>query len=362
MTVITVHADIDYDVVVGRNLLGEIPQYLRNADRVAVIHPPTLRATADAIRTHLTDVTSISIEVPDAEEAKAASVLEFCWMALGQAGFTRNDVIIALGGGATTDMAGFVAATWLRGIRVIHIPTTLLAMVDAAVGGKTGINTAEGKNLVGAFHSPTAVLCDLNALETQQRNDYVGGLAEIIKAGFIRDHRILELIESDPTAATTPQWEHTEEIICRAIQVKADVVGVDLRESLGTAVGREILNYGHTFAHAIERVERYSWRHGAAVSVGMMYVAHLAVMSGKMPQALLNRHQAILQAVGLPTSYQSGRWEQLYAAMKIDKKARGSLLRFVILEDLGRPALLEGPDPALLVAAYQEIVQGGSHA
>jgi 3-dehydroquinate synthase len=278
-------------------------------------------------------------------------------MALGQAGFTRNDLIISVGGGATTDLAGFVAATWLRGIRVLHIPTTLLAMVDAAVGGKTGINTAEGKNLVGAFHSPIAVLCDLNSLVTLNRNDYVGGLAEIIKAGFIRDERILQLIEGNPQAATNPEWEHTQEIIERAIQVKADVVGVDLKESLGTSAGREILNYGHTFGHAIERVERYSWRHGSAVAVGMMYVANLAFSSGKMSQTLLERHQSILSSVGLPTTYRDGKWSELLAAMKIDKKSRGDVLRFVILEEVGRPTILEGPDPALLVAAYHSIVQ-----
>jgi len=355
---ITVKADTTYDVVVGRELLGELAQYLTGADRVAIIHAPTLDATAEGIQSALTDIKSILIQVPDAEEAKSAEILEQCWTALGQSGFTRNDIIISVGGGATTDLAGFVAATWLRGIRIIHIPTTLLAMVDAAVGGKTGINTAEGKNLVGAFHSPVAVLCDLNALETQQTNDYVGGLAEIIKAGFIRDIRIVELIESDPEGARSPQWEHAEEIICRAIQVKADVVGHDLKEALGTSAGREILNYGHTFGHAIERVERYSWRHGAAVAVGMMYVGNLAVLVGRLSEEVLERQKSLLQAVGLPVTYKDGKWEQLLSAMKVDKKSRGDLLRFVILEGMGKPALLEGPDPALLVAAYQEIVQG----
>ena len=358
MATIRVNAEHEYPVIVGHELLGEIANFIGDADRVAVIHPATLQTTADVIRKALSGVTSISIEVPDAEESKSSSVLEFCWMALGQAGFTRNDLIISVGGGATTDLAGFVAATWLRGIRILHIPTTLLAMVDAAVGGKTGINTAEGKNLVGAFHSPIAVLCDLNSLATQNRNDYIGGLAEIIKAGFIRDERILELIEENPEAATTPAWEHTQEIIERAIQVKADVVSVDLRESLGTSVGREILNYGHTFGHAIERVERYSWRHGSAVAVGMMYVAHLAFSSGKMSQSLLERHENILKSVGLPTRYREGKWTELLAAIKIDKKSRGDVLRFVILEDIGKPTILEGPDPALLVAAYHSIVQG----
>ncbi len=358
MSIIYVSAEHQYPVIVGRELLGDIANFLADADRVAVIHPATLQTTADVIRNSMSGVTSISIEVPDAEESKNASVLEFCWMALGQAGFTRNDLIISVGGGATTDLAGFVAATWLRGIRVLHIPTTLLAMVDAAVGGKTGINTAEGKNLVGAFHSPIAVLCDLNSLVTLNRNDYIGGLAEIIKAGFIRDERILQLIEENPEAATNPEWEHTQEIIERAIQVKADVVGLDLKESLGTSAGREILNYGHTFGHAIERVERYSWRHGSAVAVGMMYVAHLAFSSGKMTQSLLERHENILKSVGLPTSYRDGKWSELLAAIKIDKKSRGDVLRFVILEDIGKPSILEGPDPALLVAAYHSIVQG----
>ena len=361
MTTIQVNADRSYPVIVGRSLLSSLPSFLKDADRVAIIHPHSLEVSAQAIKESLVGVTAITIEIPDAEDAKSAQVLEFCWTALGQSGFTRNDLIVSLGGGATTDLAGFVAATWLRGIDIVHIPTTLLGMVDAAVGGKTGINTAEGKNLVGSFHSPRAVLCDLNALDTLPYLDYVSGLAEVVKAGFIRDTRILELIEADPSAATRPTWEHAEEIITRAIQVKADVVGLDLKESLGTAAGREILNYGHTFGHAIERVEKYLWRHGAAVAVGMMYVAHLAVLAGRMNRSVLDRHQSVLTSVGLPTTYRADQWPALYEAMKIDKKARGSLLRFIVLDDVAKPSLLEGPDPALLVAAYQEIVQGSEH-
>lgn len=358
MTTISISAEHDYPVVIGHNLLDQIQQHISGADRVAVIHPKALRATGELIRTALTEVTSVAIEVPDAEDAKTAAVLEFCWMALGQAGFTRNDIIISVGGGATTDLAGFVAATWLRGVRVIHIPTTLLAMVDAAIGGKTGINTTEGKNLVGSFHSPSAVICDLNALDSMSENDYIGGLAEVIKAGFIRDPKILELIESDPASAKSPIWEHTQEIITRSIQVKADVVSGDLKENLGTSVGREILNYGHTFGHAVEKFEKYNWRHGAAVSVGMVYVANLANMSGHLSDANLDRHKNLLSAVGLPITYRGGAWTQLHEAMKVDKKSRGDLLRFVILNDIAKPAILEGPDPALLVAAYQDLVQG----
>lgn len=358
MPTIEVHAEHTYPVIIGRNLLDQISNAVQGADRVAVIHPRALRETGELIRNSLKDVTSIAVEIPEAEDAKTFDVVKFCWMALGQSGFTRNDFIIAVGGGATTDLAGFVAATWLRGIKLINVPTTLLGMVDAAVGGKTGINTDEGKNLVGSFHSPTAVFCDLNALASMPENDYVSGLAEVIKAGFIKDEKILELIEADPISAKNPQWQHTEEIITRSVQVKADVVKADLRENLQNQVGREVLNYGHTLGHAIERYEKYSWRHGAAVSVGMVYVAHLANLTGHLADSVVVRHKNILNSVGLPTSYRGGVWTELLAAMKIDKKTRGDLLRFVILKDVAKPALLEGPDPALLVAAYQEIVQG----
>ncbi|MYV73324.1 3-dehydroquinate synthase, partial [Streptomyces sp. SID1046] len=263
-----------YDVLVGRQLLGELGSLIgTKAQRVAVIHPEALASTGEALRDDLAEqgYEAVAIQVPNAEEAKTVEVAAYCWKALGQSGFTRTDVIVGVGGGATTDLAGFVAASWLRGVRWVAVPTTVLAMVDAAVGGKTGINTAEGKNLVGAFHPPAGVLCDLAALDSLPVNDYVSGLAEIIKAGFISDPVILDLIEEDPAAARTPEGPHTAELIVRSIQVKADVVSSDLKES-GL---REILNYGHTLAHAIEKNERYKWRHGAAVSVGMVFAAEL---------------------------------------------------------------------------------------
>ena len=263
----------------------------------------------------------------------------------GQAGFTRSDAIVSVGGGATTDLAGFVAATWLRGVRVVHVPTTLLAMVDAAVGGKTGINTAEGKNLVGAIHEPSGVLCDLNSLETLPRNDLVAGMAEVVKAGFIRDTTILDLVRADPAAATDPTSPVLRELIERAIRVKADVVAGDLHETSRALGGREILNYGHTLGHAIERAERYRWRHGAAVSVGMMFVAELAFLSGRLGEADVDLHREILTSIGLPVSYGGASWPQLSEAMLVDKKARGSSLRFVILDAIGSPDLPRRPRP-----------------
>ncbi len=350
---IPVGGDSPYEVLIGTGLLGELPRLLGDKPaRVAIIHPKALAATAEAIRCDLDPVyEALTIEVPDAEEAKSAQVLAYVWSVLGQSGFTRTDAIVGVGGGATTDLAGFAAATWLRGVRVVQIPTTLLGMVDAAVGGKTGINTAEGKNLVGAFHPPAGVLCDLSALETLPRNDYVAGLAEVVKCGFIADPAILDLIESDLEGAMTASGPHTHELIRRAVQVKAEVVGADLKES-GL---REILNYGHTLGHAIERNERYQWRHGAAISVGMVYAAELGRLAGRLDEPTAQRHRDLLGALGLPLSYEASAWPKLLETMRVDKKSRADRLRFVVLHGLAKPGVLEAPDPQLLVAAYAEV-------
>ncbi|MBA2445859.1 MAG: 3-dehydroquinate synthase [Nocardioidaceae bacterium] len=360
VTRIRVEASSPYDVVVGRQLLGELPSLLpAGVRRVAVIHPQALSATGIAIRDDLNagGFEVHAIEIPNGEEAKTSEVAAFCWKALGQVGFTRSDAIVGVGGGATTDLAGFVAATFLRGLAVVHIPTTLLGMVDAAVGGKTGINTAEGKNLVGSFHEPVGVLCDLASLETLNRHEVVSGLAEAIKCGFISDPDILTLVEEAPEASVEPGSAENRVLIERAIAVKAAYVSHDYRESTssGTDVGREALNYGHTMGHAIELAERYQFRHGAAVAIGMVYVAELARLAGRLDEATADRHRSILTSVGLPTSYGGAEWAQLHAAMKVDKKARADRLRFVIIEQVGKPAILEAPDPALLTAAFAEI-------
>ena len=359
-SVVRITAERTYDVVIGRQLLGELPALLGSGVRkVLIVHTEALEASAAAVREDLVaeGYEALLAVIPDAEGAKSVDVVAFCWQILGQSDFTRSDAIVSIGGGATTDVAGFVAATWLRGIKVVHIPTTLLAMVDAAVGGKTGINTAEGKNLVGAFYSPSAVLCDLVALETLPRWDFVAGLAEIIKTGFIADPVILDLVEANAEALTAwptaddHLWGVVRELVERSVAVKGRVVSEDLKE----ASLREILNYGHTLAHAIEQVERFAWRHGAAVSVGMVFAAELARLAGRLDDEVVDRHRAILGSVGLPLTYRGDRWEQLLAVMRRDKKSRGDLLRFVVLEGVGKPARLEGPDPTLLAAAYAEI-------
>jgi 3-dehydroquinate synthase len=341
-----------YDVVVGEGLLGELAGLLAAAQRVAVVHPTALRVTAETVAQDLKEqgFEAHTVEVPDGEQSKTLEVAGYVWDVLGRAGFTRTDALVGLGGGATTDLAGFVAATWLRGVPVVHVPTTLLGMVDAAVGGKTAINTAVGKNLVGAFHEPAGVLCDLAALQTLPRHDYVSGLAEVVKVGFTHDPRILELVEQDPEAATRPEGPHTAELVRRAVAVKAAVVADDLTEQ----GGRETLNYGHTLGHAIEKVEGYRWRHGAAISVGMVFVAELARLAGRLDDATVQRHRDVLAALGLPTSY-DGDWQALLAAMRVDKKARGNRLRFVVLDALAAPRVLDDPDPAHLVAAWEEV-------
>jgi 3-dehydroquinate synthase len=360
LSVLHVGSASPYDVKIGTGLLGELPAMLgAGVQRVAVIHPRALAATGEVVREDLAaqGYEAHAVEIPDGEEAKLAPVASFCWQVLGQTGFTRSDAVVTVGGGSTTDMGGFVAATWLRGVKVVHMPTTLLAMVDAAVGGKTGMNTSEGKNLVGAFHEPAGVLCDLATLETLPRNELISGMAEVVKCGFIADPRILDLVEEDPDSALTPGSAVLRELIERAVQVKIDVVVDDLKETGGAGghPGREVLNYGHTLGHAIEKAERYKFRHGAAVAIGMMYVAELARLAGRLDEATAERHRTVLELLGLPTTYHGGVWAQLHEAMKVDKKSRGDQLRFVVLEGLAKPAILQAPDPALLTAAYAEI-------
>jgi 3-dehydroquinate synthase len=359
-TRIKVHAAAPYDVVIGYGLFEAITALVGDARQVAVIHPEGLSSMGTGLRETLAGhgFEAHAVVVPTGEAAKTADVANFCWNVLGRAGFTRTDVIVGLGGGATTDLAGFVAATWLRGVRLVQVPTSLLGMVDAAVGGKTGINTDEGKNLVGAFHEPSGVVCDVDLLRDLPRAELVSGLAEVIKCGFIADPAILEIVESGPDVALDAAGEPLRELIVRSISVKAAVVSDDLRETGGAdGVGRAALNYGHTFGHAVERVEKFGFRHGAAVAIGMRYVAELARLAGRLDPATAERHRRVLELVGLPTSYAPGRWSELYEAMRIDKKARGDQLRFVVLDGLARPAILEGPDPALLTAAYAEIVR-----
>ncbi|WP_119729797.1 3-dehydroquinate synthase [Thermomonospora amylolytica] len=355
-TRIAVRGADPYEVVIGAGVLGELPGLLGGKVRtVAVVHDESLPEIAGPVVKALEESGHAvhALPVPAGEAAKEVGVLAGLWSRFARIGITRSDAVVGVGGGATTDLAGFAAASWLRGVRAVLVPTTLLGMVDAAVGGKTGINIAEGKNLVGAFHPPAGVLCDLTTLMTMPHEDYISGLAEIVKAGFIADPRILDLVEDDPAGAASPAGPHTRELVERAVRVKADVVSADLRES-GL---REILNYGHTLGHAIEKAEDYRFRHGHAVAIGMVYAAELGRLAGRLSADLVERHRTVLTSVGLPTAYAADAWPVLRDGMRVDKKARGSTLRFVVLDGLARPARLEGPDEDLLAAAYREIAQ-----
>jgi 3-dehydroquinate synthase len=352
-TTIDVGGPRPYPVLVGRDLLGDLPGLLGGATQVGLLFAPPMAALADRVAASLTGagLRPLRLPVPDAEAGKTLDVATACWDALGAANFTRTDAIVGIGGGAVTDVAGFVAACWLRGVPWVPVATSLLGMVDAAVGGKTGVNTVAGKNLVGAFHPPLGVLCDLATLDSLPPVDLVAGLAEVVKCGFIADPTILDLIEGDPKAAVDPHHPALAELVRRAVLVKADVVAADLTES-GL---REVLNYGHTLAHAIEKVEGYRWRHGHAVSVGLVYVAEVARRVGRLDEATAQRHRRILDLLGLPVSYRAQAWPDLLATMRVDKKSRGDRLRFVVLDGLAKPSILDGPPDELLADAYREV-------
>lgn len=360
-TVIQVATAAPYDVVVGHGVLDRLRGLLPDGvQRVAIICPEALEDLLDPFADLLEGLDVIVLQVPDGEEAKNWEVAAACWESLGEEGFTRSDAVVTLGGGATTDLGGFVAATWLRGVAVVHVPTTLLAMVDAAVGGKTGINTPAGKNLVGSFHEPAGVLCDLALLASLPREELVAGLGEVVKCGFIADPRILELVEGNDPATLTADSPVLRELVERAIAVKAEVVAGDLKERGGSGghPGREALNYGHTLAHAIERATDYSIRHGEAVAIGCVYVAELAARAGSLDPVLVERHRSAFGRVGLPTTWSGADFDTLLATMRVDKKSRGNQLRFVVLDDLASPVVLAGPSEDDLRAAYDAIAGG----
>jgi 3-dehydroquinate synthase len=347
---VTVPGERPYDVVIGPGAQHELGLVLDGIARAVVVHAPPLAGLAGGLVETLqtAGVAAEAVVVPDGEAAKTAAVAAGVWEELGRLGLTRSDAVVGVGGGAVTDLAGFVAATWTRGVRVVQVPTSVLGMVDAALGGKTGINTGAGKNLVGAFHPPVAVLADTDVLAGLPEAEFRAGMAEVVKCGFIADPAVLDLLEADPTGR-----RDTEELIERAVRVKADAVGEDLYD---TGV-REFLNYGHTLAHAIERVEDFGWRHGEAVAVGLVFAAELAGQAGLLTRAEVDRHARLVAAMGLPTRY-TGNWERIQAVMRVDKKARGASLRFVVLDGIGNPRILADPDQAWLDAAWAAVGGG----
>ncbi|MFT8394901.1 3-dehydroquinate synthase [Propionibacterium sp.] len=361
--------DHPYDAIIEPGALERLPEFVGGAAKVAILHPQVLsgkaQLAADLVRG--AGAEPVLIEVPDGEHAKTSQVLAECWSRLALAGLTRTDLVVGIGGGATTDLAGFVAATWLRGVRWISVPTTVLAMVDAAIGGKTGADLPEGKNLIGAFWEPIVVLEDPLLLVGLPEREVRSGLAEVIKHGFIADERTLELVEQNPAEALDVSGERVHELIARSVAVKAKVVSADLREatSVGEHIGREQLNYGHTLGHAIEASEHFARRHGECVALGMVFVAELAHRALGLDASVVERHRRVLGSVGLATQYpdsQSGGtgWATLRELMSRDKKTRGNTLRFVGLREQGHVAMIVDPPEQQMVDAFRALV--GQHS
>jgi 3-dehydroquinate synthase len=349
VTIITVNAERTYQVRLTQSWREDLATICEGRTRVAVIVSETYAPDLTALMT--LDFELHVFQVPDAENGKSIATLNKLWNWLGAAGFTRSDVVIGIGGGAVTDLAGFAAASWLRGLDWVAVPTSLAGMVDASVGGKTGINSDYGKNLIGAFHSPIAVLIDTNFLSTLSDRDIAAGMAEVIKCGFIADPEILEIAGSHSVDTLRQNPDVIAGLIRRAVMVKAQVVSSDFKESFA----REALNYGHTLGHAVEIFSKYQLRHGEAVSIGLVYAAELASARGLISQAELDMHRTILSAYGLPITYDRQAWQKIAPLLALDKKTRGDTIRFVALNGIGTTIRLEDLTSAELDAAYERI-------
>jgi len=347
--VISVTAEQEYGVLIGCNWRDELSARVSDRTRCAIVTTESMKAVIGNLQAG--DCEFVYCIIPDGEEGKSPEVLLKLWNWLAAAGFTRTDVVVGVGGGAITDIAGFAAATYLRGIDWIAIPTSVAGSVDAAIGGKTGANLDYGKNLVGSFHSPRAVLVDHSWFATLSDRDFSAGLAEVIKCGFIRDAQILQLMGNRDLQSIRKDDALVLELIRRAVQVKADVVSGDFKESFD----REILNYGHTFGHAVEKHAKYSLRHGECVAIGMAFMAHLQSELGLITDEVRDLHLTILTGIQLPITYSAGDWPELRALMSMDKKSRGNTLRFVTITEIGKTDRIADVAQAHLVSAYEKV-------
>ena len=349
MRSINVSAERSYSVTITNSWSVNLRSLCDNRTRVAVITSKNFTPDLSMLNDLEADIHHFV--VPDGEEGKSISTLINLWNWLGAAGFTRSDLIVGIGGGAITDLSGFAAASWLRGLDWVAVPTSLAGMVDASVGGKTGINSDYGKNLIGAFHSPIAVVIDPSWLSTLSDRDLSAGMAEVIKCGFIADAEILKLTTNNNVQSLRHDSNLLEELIFRSISVKASVVSADFKESFA----REALNYGHTLGHAIEKFSKYQLRHGEAVSIGLVYAAELAYERGLISSEDVALHRTLLSSFGLPTTYTADAWQKLAPMLALDKKSRGNTIRFVALSGIGSTIRLEDLTSTELDAAYERI-------
>lgn len=350
MRTVPVSSERNYQIEIGTTWQSSLTDWVEGRKKVVLITTETLRSKI-SLTGELSNIDVI--EIPEGESGKSASIIEKVWNKLGELDVERKSLIIGLGGGAVTDLAGFAAATWLRGIDWVAVPTTIAGMVDAAIGGKTGINSPSGKNLIGAFHSPLAVLIDLSWSKTLSDRDFSAGLAEVIKCGFIKDPEILKLLSGRTVKDLRSDDYLLEELIERSAAVKAEIVSADFKES----ELREILNYGHTLGHAIEIDSNYQIRHGEAVAIGMVFVAELAQEVLGLSDQVVEKHRAILKSFNLPISYRTGVWQDLLKSMQNDKKVRAGSLRFVALQDIAHCTRILAPSSDALERAYEKISQ-----
>jgi 3-dehydroquinate synthase len=348
-----------YPIIIGRNLEAEVARTIKSLrtkkrpiglitdSRVAVMQKPFVDAHFAGVPTYT---------LPEGESSKSIGYFAECLEYFAGLGLDRSTTLFALGGGVVGDFTGFVAASYMRGLDFIQIPTTLLAMVDSSVGGKTGLNLTAGKNLVGAFHQPQAVIIDVARLDTLDKRQFSAGMAEVIKAGMLADLSFFEKLESLPVLDS--QNPDLIGIIRRACEIKAEVVAADEKESAATG-GRALLNLGHTFGHAIEQNTGYSrYLHGEAISIGIVMAAHLSNILGCLGVYDLERIERMFKKYSLPTTLQEPlETEELLTAMGRDKKKQQGSLKYVVLQTLGRAKTQADIEPSLIVEALK---QGGA--
>ncbi len=334
---VKVALDPAYTVVIGRGVLGRAAELVRlpkTAENAVIVSHPRVRKLWGAALEAGIDLNVSWATFPAGEQNKTLEVAAQLSKTFAKAGLHRGDVVFAIGGGVVGDVGAYVASTYARGISVVQVPTTLLAMVDSAIGGKTGVNLPQGKNLVGTFHQPIGVLADLDVLSTLPQREIRSAHAEVIKYGFIKDPWLLRSHALD-------------EVVVRCAKIKAEVVAADEKDD-GV---RAILNYGHTFGHAIESLSLGTLHHGEAIAIGMVYAAAVARLKGLSD--LVEVHRSVLSSVGLPTRVEGMSWARVRSRMKLDKKySKG--LRFVLLEEPGKPVLSRVSD-AVLEAAFTEV-------
>ena len=339
--------DRSYPIAIGTGLLGA-PSTWQGLPRAAAalvvtnatVAPLYLQRLAEALRPHFGQVHPVLL--PDGEQHKDWQTLNLVFDALLSRGCDRKTVLFALGGGVVGDMTGFAAACYMRGVPFVQVPTTLLAQVDSSVGGKTAINHPLGKNMIGAFHQPLRVVCDLDTLATLPAREFAAGLAEVIKYGPIADVAFLDWIEAHLDQLVQRDTAALARAVQRSCEIKAWVVGQDERES-GL---RAILNFGHTFGHAIEAGMGYGeWLHGEAVGCGMVMALQLSLRLGLVEPSWVERVTALIRRAGLPTVGPRLGADRYLELMRLDKKAEGGDIRFVVIESPGRAGVRPAPEP-----------------